>query len=191
MKDDVCGTKVYRQNEQPHRQMTNSATRKDIAGAPGPTRSSNIMQPLTTKENKMKTDQAEKESGPSTPRELIVCFANSQGKNHAYLHKSKNAFFDLWPGDRSASNARDLNPGQTCIVAKPERNGDVSFGWFEFTCREDGQYEGKPCWVFYGDLIRPPVKLQKAVAARTEPYSIFFNVNAGFKRGHSVLRTWY
>jgi uracil-DNA glycosylase len=189
MKDDVYGTKVYRQNDQPRRQMTNSATRKDITGAPGPTRSSNMVRPLTTKENKMKIDQAERESGRPTARELIVCLNNSVGKNHAYLY-GENAFFDLWPTDRQACHARDLKVGQTCIVAQPESYGDVSFSWFEFSRREDGQYEEKPCWVFYGDLIKPPVKLQKAVAARTEPYSIFFNVDRHFKR-QNVLRTWY
>lgn len=189
MKDDVFGKKAFRQNDQPHRQMTNSATRKEITTGPGPTRPSNMIPALSTKENKMKIDRSESESGRSTARELVVCFNNPEGKN--YASHGKNAFFDLWPADRSAFKARDLDPGQTCIVATRESNDDVSFNWFEFSHREDGQYETKPCWVFYGDLIKPPVKLQKAVAARTEPYSIFFDVNGHFKHGHSVFTTWY
>jgi hypothetical protein len=189
MKDDIYGTKGSRLNDEPRHQMTNSATRKDITTAPIPTRPLNIMRAFASKEKKMKNDQAARDSGRSTTRELIVCLNNFGCKNHAYIHGA-NAFFDLWPTDRSASNARDLNIGQTCIVAKPESNDDVSFCWFEFSHREDGLYQRKPCWVFYGDLVKPPVRLQKAVAARTEPYTIFFNVNGGFKR-HNVLRTWY
>ena len=112
---------------------------------------------------------------------------NHQGEENLY---GENAFFDLWPTDGQACHARDLQVGQTSVVAKPDSYGDVSFSWFEFSRREDGQYEEKPCWVFYGDLIKPPVKLQKAVAARTEPYSIFFNFDTRFKR-QNVLRTWY
>jgi hypothetical protein len=189
MKEDVYGRKAFRQNRQhPRVQMTNSATRKDIDHALSPTRPFTIRRPLTTNENIMKTNQDERKSGPSTERKLLICFNNSGGKNHAYLY-GKNAFFDLWPTDRQASNARDLNPGQTCIVAKPESNGDVSFSWFEFSHREDGRYDGRDCWVFYGDF-KKRYRCQKAVAARTEPYSIFFNVKGGFKR-QSVLRTWY
>jgi hypothetical protein len=94
MKDDVYRGKAFRQNYQAHRQM-NSATRKDITTVHGPTRPSIMKRPLTTKENTMKIDRAESESGRSTARELIVCFNNSQGKN--YASHGKNAFFDLWP----------------------------------------------------------------------------------------------
>lgn len=189
MKNDVYGTKAFRQNDQPHREMTNNATRKDITRVPDPTRSLIMMRPLTTKQNKMKIDRAESESGRSTAREPIVCLMNTEGKNYPFLH-GKNAFFDLWPKDRSGIHVRDLNPGHTCIVAKPESNGDVSFSWFEFSHREDGRYDGRDCWVFYGDF-KKRYQFQKAVAARTEPYSIFFDVNLRFKHGHSVLRTWY
>lgn len=63
MKDDVFGKKAFRQNDQPHRQMTNSATRKEITTGPGPTRPSNMIPALSTKENKMKIDRSESESG--------------------------------------------------------------------------------------------------------------------------------
>jgi hypothetical protein len=121
--------------------------------------------------------------------ELIIGFNNSGGKNHTFLH-GKDAFFDAWPSDRQAWKVRDLDPGQRCIVARPESNGQVSFRWFEFSRRGDGHYDGKPCWVFYGNPLKPPVRMQKSLAARTKPYSMFFNVNGHFKR-QCVLSGWF
>lgn len=59
----------------------------------------------------MGIEHTESESGRSTERRLIICFSNFGGKNHPYCHKSKNAFFDLWPEDRSACHAEDLEVG--------------------------------------------------------------------------------
>jgi len=118
----------------------------------------------------------------SKERQMIVYFNNCQGKNHRLY--GKDAFYDLWATDSRATN---LSAGQECIVATKAKNGDITFSWFSLSHEAPNRYEGRPSRVFYGDFIKSHT-YSKAEAARTEPYSTFFDKNGNFKRQSVVVR---
>ena len=114
--------------------------------------------------------------------------SNCNARAHARIFGS-GAFYDLGVTGHQASLATDLSKGQHCVVATPEKNGKIAFQWFKLArtaVKPDD--EGVRCRVFFGDSIREE-KLSKGDAARHPLYSIFFNKNGDFKRGHSVLRS--
>jgi len=114
--------------------------------------------------------------------------SNCNVRAHARMYGS-GAFYDLGITGHQANLATDLTKGQTCVVATPTKDGNVAFEWFRVSriaVRPDD--EGISCRVFFGNSIKEE-KLTKRNAARHSLYSIFFNKNGDFKRGHSVLRS--
>ncbi len=114
--------------------------------------------------------------------------SNCNARQHSRIFGS-GAFYDLGVTGHQANLAIDLSKGQHCVVATPEKNEKIAFEWFKFArmaVKPDD--EGVRCRVFFGDSIREE-KLSKGDAARHPLYSIFFNKNGDFKRGHSVLRS--
>ncbi len=99
-------------------------------------------------------------------------------------------FYDLECIGRQAAMATDLQPGDECVVATPTQWGDIEFAWFSFS-RESimpmPDEPGTTVRVLFGKRIRSET-LSKASAARTEPYSVFFNVKGHFKRP-AVIRS--
>ena len=62
-----------------------------------------------------------------------VCFFNNcHNRDHIALYGS-GAFFDLMNSGRQATQARDLIPGQTCVVASNSDDGQLAFSWYSFT----------------------------------------------------------
>src|ERR1044072_9457407 len=99
------------------------------------------------------------------------CIANGrEGKDHEAQHGPR-AFFDLWyePDEKHIANLdENLRKGLTCIVAtrKAQR---ITFAWFQFSHEKPGQIDGRPCRVFFGDLIKISKPYSKADAARIQP----------------------
>jgi len=63
--------------------------------------------------------------------------------------------------------------------------GDIIFGWFSFLRAARGPYpegpdQGRECRVI-GNPIKSDT-LSKTIAAKTKPYSVFFNVDGNFMR---------
>lgn len=113
--------------------------------------------------------------------------SNCNARQHARMFGS-GAFYDLGVTGHQARLATDLSKDQQYVVATPTKDGKIAFEWFRFsrmTVKPDD--EGIRCRVFFGDSIKEG-KLNKGDAARHPLYSIFFNKNGDFKRGHSVLR---
>jgi hypothetical protein len=113
---------------------------------------------------------------------MTVYCNNCQGKNHVGLH-GQGAFFDLWATGSHTKKARNISAGQKCIVATPgklDRN-QITFSSFSFSHEAAGRYNGSPCRVLYGKRLKSDT-LPKVLAAKTKPYSIFFNVKGHFNQ---------
>ena len=115
-------------------------------------------------------------------------FNNCAARQHAVLY-AKDAFFDLFQEGMQANMATDLMPEDECVVATPTQDGDIEFTWFSFAYERIMEMPDKPgteVRVQFGKQLRSE-RLPKSEAAKTEPYSIFFNINGHFKR-RSVIQ---
>lgn len=121
-------------------------------------------------------------------QERYIYFNNCRCRDHAGLF-GKTAFYDLNTFGLQASMAADIVCGQKCIVASYDDNGDVTFDWYDFkkeTLETDPGNRKLKVRVFRGKKLRSET-MSKRKAARTKPYSHFFNKNGEFKR-LSVIR---
>jgi hypothetical protein len=108
-------------------------------------------------------------------------FNNCRARNHVEIYGS-NAFYDLNRTGKQASMATDLKRGEECVVAIPNEEGDIEFVWFSFLQEKITPDEnGVATRVQFGKRLRSET-ISKTKAAKTEPYSVFFNVNGNFKR---------
>lgn len=113
---------------------------------------------------------------------MTVNFNNCRCRDHASLY-GKGAFYDLNTTGLQAAMATDLTPGEKCVVASYD-DGSVVFTWFTFsneTLEPDPEDPKTMVRVFYGKPIKSE-RLSKTKAAKTKPYSVFFNVRGDFKR---------
>jgi hypothetical protein len=106
---------------------------------------------------------------------------NCRRRDHIALF-GEGAFYDLNREGRQATMATNLRPGDECVVATPDGDGDIVFNWFSFSheaiMRDD---EGDDVRVLFGKWLRSET-LSRSDAAGLEPYSVFFNVKRHFKR---------
>ena len=118
-------------------------------------------------------------------------FNNCHKRDHVNVY-GNDAFFDLDIFGSQAKDAdrlrRELNIGDTCIVATPDFIGDptcdITFYHYGFSgvklMRDRERYVD--CYVYFGKHIKPPETLSRADARRHPVYKYFFNVNGHFKR---------
>ncbi len=114
---------------------------------------------------------------------MTVNFNNCRCRDHASLYKT-GAFFDLNTTGLQATMATDITRGDKCVVASYDNDGGVVFDWFTFskeTLEADPDDPKTKVRVFYGKPIKSD-RLSKSKAAKTKPYSVFFNVRGDFKR---------
>lgn len=117
---------------------------------------------------------------------MPIFFNNCRGRDHASLFGT-GAFYDLNRHGRQAKMATNLRQGDECVVATPDADGHILFGWFAFTHETIMPAEdGVGVRVMFGEWLRSE-RLTRDDAIATEPYSVFFNVNGHFKRP-SVIR---
>ena len=113
-------------------------------------------------------------------------FNNSSARKHRGLYPVP--FFDLNLSGRQEAMATNLQVGDECVVATPGQSGEVVFQWFKFSNEQIlPDEEGRNVRVFYGLPLRSE-SLPKAVAAQTDPYAVFFDVNGHFKRPSAIAR---
>jgi hypothetical protein len=113
---------------------------------------------------------------------MPVFFNNCRCRDHVGLFGAA-AFHDLNTTGGQAEMATNLKPGEECIVAAYD-DGAVVFRWFSFsreTLMPDPDEPGTRVRVFFGKMIKSE-RLSKADAAKTDPYSVFFNIVGNFKR---------
>ncbi len=118
---------------------------------------------------------------------MIVYFNNCNGRPHACLFGS-SAFFDLETSGVNSNKARNLLPGQQCIVALYAESDDVVFHCYRFS-RESVEVDtesGERVRVFHGDL-QSTETMSKIAAARSDRYKCFFDKNGGFKRAAVIV----
>jgi len=119
----------------------------------------------------------------------IVYFKNSHKRDFVALYGS-GAFFGLDTSGRQGTKARNLRPGQTCVVAERVSANQVTFHWYSLTretllANEDGGQDR----VFFGTFLASET-LAKRSAAGCEHYSVLFKDNGNFKDGsvfHKVV----
>ncbi|MFM7929927.1 MAG: hypothetical protein ACKO9Q_19650 [Pirellula sp.] len=80
--------------------------------------------------------------------------------------------------------ATDIVPGQKCIVASYDDEGNVQFDWYAFemeTLDKDPDQTNRNVRVFRGKKLKTET-MSKRKAAKSKQYGQFFNVNGDFKR---------
>jgi hypothetical protein len=110
-------------------------------------------------------------------------FNNCRCRDHDGLFGA-TAFFDLGTTGAQAEMATGLKPGDKCIVTAYDDEGGVIFSWYTLsreTVMADPSNPGTNSRLFFGKLTKTK-RLSKASAAKTEPYSVYFNVRGNFKR---------
>ncbi len=124
---------------------------------------------------------------PNKGNNSRVFFNNCRAREHVALYGT-DAFFDLDDWGQQAGMARSIQIGQECVVATPVpgTNGtEIEFSHFRLSkvTREPNPTDPqrRVCRVFRGVFIRS-VRHPKAVAAKKQPYTRFFNRLGHFKR---------
>jgi hypothetical protein len=108
-------------------------------------------------------------------------FNNSRRRPHGRLYGS-GAFFDLNTTGVQRRQARNLMPGEECIVATPDRDGAIVFSWFSFAREEMREDEtGTPVRVLFGRHLKSE-RLSKGDAASDPRFQVLFDRNNNFKR---------
>jgi hypothetical protein len=108
-------------------------------------------------------------------------FNNCRARDHAAIYGG-SAFYDLDRTGKQAQMATDLKRGEECVVATPNKDGDIEF--VRFSCSHEKimpDENGVAARVQFGKRLRS-MTLSKAKAAKTKTYAVFFNVNSHFKR---------
>ncbi len=114
---------------------------------------------------------------------MTVFFNNCRGRDHARLF-GPTAFYDLNTTGLQAKMATNLTAGQECVVASYDDIGRVVFNWYVLskeTVEPDPDEPQTKVRVFRGKLLKSE-QMSKGKAAKTKPYSVFFNVRGDFKR---------
>jgi hypothetical protein len=116
----------------------------------------------------------------------VVYFNNCHNRDHVRWFGSR-AFFDLSPSGRQGAQARNLSPGQCCVVAKrsvaERRDNRIIFDWYSFNYEALLPDErGAPDRVLFGRMFASET-LAKEAAAHSERYAPLFRVNGYLKIG--------
>ncbi len=118
--------------------------------------------------------------------QLIVYFNNCHNRDHVALF-GNGSFFDLATTGRQGLQARDLRPGQPCVVAEWAPDKRIVFDWYAFGYEALLQDEhGAPDRVFYGRLFASETMAKEAAAASAR-YAPLFRSTGHLKIG-SVFR---
>lgn len=120
-------------------------------------------------------------------RQAAFFFNNCHGRQHVLLYGNR-AFFDLETSGRQSRQARDLEPGQVCVVGSYGSSGEqVVFRWYAFSreasLRDDDLSMMR---VFFGRSLGSET-MSKQSAARSIRYRTLFKRTGDFKQG-SVFR---
>jgi hypothetical protein len=112
----------------------------------------------------------------------VVYFNNCHNRDHVGYFGS-GAFFDLGITGRQGTQARDLHPGQPCVVAERAPNNQLVFDWYSFNYESLlADERGIPDRVFFGRIFASET-LPKEAAASSERYAALFRSNGHLKLG--------
>lgn len=119
---------------------------------------------------------------------MLYYLNNCQNLKHAKIYGA-GAIYDLWAKGFEDKIAREMLPGDMCLVASRQDNDNICFSSYLFThARKVPNPTGrKPeIWVLEGTFEREIVIPRSKAIARA-PYSRFFNKRAHFNQW-SVVR---
>src|SRR5262249_2095821 len=112
----------------------------------------------------------------------VFYFNNCHNRDHVALFGS-GAFFDLGTTRRQGTQARNLHPGQPCVVAECLPDKRIVFGWYSFSYEALLPDEhGAPDRVFFGRLFASET-MPKEAAATSGRYAALFRSNGHLKIG--------
>jgi hypothetical protein len=115
-------------------------------------------------------------------QETIAYFNNCHNRDHVALFGS-GAFFDLGTTGRQGTQARNLRPGQCCVVAECGPDKQIVFDWYSFAYESLLLDEhGEPDRVFFGRLFASEA-VPKETAASSGRYAALFKSNGQLKNG--------
>jgi hypothetical protein len=119
---------------------------------------------------------------------MLYYLNNWRNRDHATIYGGA-AMFDLWADGHEDKRAREMSPGDTCLVLSRSGRNDATIGCYSFTRAfrgPDDPITKRGVWVLEGALVRRET-MPKLAAATHPEYARFFD-----KRGHvcqwSVLR---
>lgn len=111
-----------------------------------------------------------------------VCFFNNcHNRDHVQIYGGR-AFFDLGISGRHASQARDLMPGQLCVVGSYIDSDHVVFRWYSFSNEASMLDADRRHRVFFGRFLASET-LPKRKAARSVRHAALFKRTGDFKQG--------
>jgi hypothetical protein len=110
----------------------------------------------------------------------VVYFNNCHNRDHVSLFGS-GAFFDLATTGRQGAQARNLHPGQPCVVAERATDKLIVFGWYSFSYEALLPNElGDPDRVYFGRLFYSETMPEES-AATSDRYAALFRSKGRFK----------
>ena len=111
---------------------------------------------------------------------MTVLLNNCHGRDHRKLF-GPQAFYDL---DIKAAHRRQLPGvvrGTECIVAGPEKDGAIEFGFYTFSCEALMPDKRRYVRVLFGDFVRTET-LTREEARKKRPFSLLFTSKGHFKQ---------
>lgn len=116
-------------------------------------------------------------------------FNNCANRKHTHIY-GPDAFYDLGTSGHQGGQAKNLRPGDLCIVAsyQDKAKTSVKFSWFAFeketlNVDENGEVQR---------VLRGPLKktetMSKSQAAANPAYANMFNILGHFKRPSVIPR---
>jgi hypothetical protein len=116
-----------------------------------------------------------------TEQHVVYFFNNCRNRDHVALFGS-GAFFDLYTTGRQGAQARDVAPGQLCVVAERTPDKQIAFDWYAFNYEALLPDEhGVPDRVFFGRHFASET-MSKGSAAASDCYAALFASTGHFKR---------
>jgi hypothetical protein len=116
---------------------------------------------------------------------MSIFFNNCRCRDHIRLFEDPSAFFDLTR--KQSDIAPTLKPGETCVVATYDEDGQILFGWYSLS-RDSwvpDPITGEEVRVLFGKKL-DSARLSKTKAAKAKPYKIFFDKVGNFKRRSTI-----
>lgn len=119
--------------------------------------------------------------GQTRPSRPTFYLNNYKRVDHRALYGLEDAFFDLGTPGAQTDQTADIRVGDTCIVATPAADRQITFAWFTYAREERLPNNDALCRVLCGPAVKTEV-FQQADAARQSVYAPFFDKSGHFKQ---------
>lgn len=116
-------------------------------------------------------------------------FNNCANRNYIKIYGA-DAFYDLGTSGHQGDQAKNLRPGDLCIVAsyQDKTKASVKFSWFSFEKETLSVDENGEVQRVLRGAIKKTESMLKLQAAANPQYANMFNVLGHFKRHSAISR---